>query len=157
MLIGLHDGIDLASPLPPLFDGVGDLPSSGTFSYHVFPNLSIVFGSPGFLFFITNWPTGPGTSTYHVHFCASVAPDDPSTVGTSSGSSTFNEAVLFEDLSVLPGIQSSIDAGALPGIQLGYQERRIYHLHETIDRVIGAERIPEALRVAPVLGDHVEA
>jgi hypothetical protein len=157
MLIRLHDGIDLGSPLPPLFDGVGDLPSSGTFSYHVFPNLSIVFGSPGFLFFITNWPTGPGTSTYHVHWCASVAPDDPVHRRYLEGFVTFNEAVLFEDLTVLPGIQSSIDAGALPAIQLGYQERRIYHVHETIDRVIGAERIPESLRVTPVLGDHVEA
>jgi phenylpropionate dioxygenase-like ring-hydroxylating dioxygenase large terminal subunit len=157
MLIRLHDGIDLGSPLPPLFDGVGDLPSSGTFSYHVFPNLSIVFGNPGFLFFITNWPTGPGTSTYHVHWCASVAPDDPEHGRYLERFVTFNEAVLFEDLTVLPGIQSSIDAGALPGIQLGYQERRIYHVHETIDRVIGAERIPESLRVTPVLDDHVEA
>jgi hypothetical protein len=42
-------------------------------------------------------------------------------------------------------------------VRLSYQERRIYHLHETIDRVIGVERVPEHLRVAPVLGGHVEA
>jgi hypothetical protein len=40
---------------------------------------------------------------------------------------------------------------------LSYQERRIYHLHETIDRVIGPERIPEGLRVRRVLGDPEEA
>jgi phenylpropionate dioxygenase-like ring-hydroxylating dioxygenase large terminal subunit len=157
MLIRLHDGIDVASPLPPLFDGVGDLPSSGTFSYHVFPNLSVVFGSAGFLFFITNWPTAPNTSTYHVHWCASAPPDDPEHGKFLEAFVKFNESVLFEDLTVLPGIQTSIDAGALDSIQLSYQERRIYHVHETIDRVIGPDRVPEALRVHQILGEHVEA
>lgn len=157
MLIRLHDGITLDSSLPPLLDGIGDLPASGTFSYHVFPNLSIVFGNPGFLFFITNWPTGPGTSTYHVHWCASAAPDDPEHGRFLESFVRFNESVLFEDLTVLPGIQASIDAGALDSIQLSYQERRIYHVHETIDRTIGPERIPESMRVAQVLGSHVEA
>ena len=49
---------------------------------------------------------------------------------------------------MLPGHPGSIDAGALDAVQLSYQERRIYHLHESIDRVIGAERVPRALRVA---------
>ena len=34
---------------------------------------------------------------------------------------------------------------------MNYQERRIYHLHEEIDRIIGTERVPDALRVAPRL------
>jgi len=64
--------------------------------------------------------------------------------------------VLLEDLSVLPGMQRSVDAGALKHVQLSYQERRIYYLHETIDRVIGVERVPEHLRVPAILGDHIE-
>jgi phenylpropionate dioxygenase-like ring-hydroxylating dioxygenase large terminal subunit len=156
MLIRLHDGVEPTSRLPALFDGVGDLPSSGTFSYHVFPNLSIVFANPGFLFLITNWPSGPGTSSYHVHWCASAAPDDPEHGRFLEKFVAFNETVLFEDLTVLPGIQSSIDAGALEWVQLGYQERRIYHVHEMIDRVVGPERIPDSLRVRQVLGNHVE-
>ncbi|HKY13284.1 MAG TPA: aromatic ring-hydroxylating dioxygenase subunit alpha [Microthrixaceae bacterium] len=156
MLIRLHDGIEMDSPLPALFEGVGDLPRSGTFSYHVFPNLSVVFGNPGFLFFITNWPTGSNTSSYHVHWCASAGPDDPEHGEFLEKFVRLNESVLFEDLTVLPGIQTSIDSGALGSVQLGYQERRIYHVHETIDRVIGPDRIPESLRVAQVLGEHVE-
>lgn len=35
---------------------------------------------------------------------------------------------------------------------LSYQERRIYWLHEEIDRRIGIERIPAPLRVAQLLG-----
>jgi hypothetical protein len=45
----------------------------------------------------------------------------------------------------------SVASGALESIPLNYQERRIYHLHEEIDRVIGPERVPPALRVAPLL------
>ena len=156
MLIRLHDGIEVRTPLAPLFDGVGDLPSSGTFSYHVFPNLSIVFGNPGFVFFITNWPTGPGTSSYHVHWCASAPTDDPDHGAYLAGFVDLNESVLFEDLAVLPGIQASIDAGSLDSVQLSYQERRIYHVHEAIDRAIGPEAVPEHLRVPQILGPHVE-
>ena len=57
---------------------------------------------------------------------------------------------------VLPGMQASIDAGALRGLTLSYQERRIYHLHEHIDRAIGAELLDEDLRVPALLGSFVE-
>lgn len=155
MLIRMREGLSFDTPFPPLVHEVGDLPTLGTFSYHVFPNLSIVFGGRGFVFFVTNWPTGPTTSRYVVHWCSSV---DPAHVGDDTTLERFidmNTGVLFEDLTVLPGIQASIDAGALDHVRLGYQERRIYHLHEAIDRAIGPERIPDELRVEQVLGDVV--
>ena len=52
--------------------------------------------------------------------------------------------------------QRSISSGALRAMTLGYQERRIYHQHEEIDRRIGPERVPAELRVRPLLADHVE-
>jgi len=42
------------------------------------------------------------------------------------------------------------------GIPLSYQERRIYHFQEYVDRVIGAENIPEELRAEPVLAEWCE-
>ena len=54
-------------------------------------------------------------------------------------------------------MQRSMATGGLEGITLGYQERRIYHEHEELDRRIGVERVPEDLRVTPVLGDWIEA
>jgi hypothetical protein len=63
---------------------------------------------------------------------------------------------LFEDLDVLPGEQRSLDAGTLESLQLGYQERRIYYLHEAIDRTIGVEDVPESLRVPQLLGSFVQ-
>jgi hypothetical protein len=41
-------------------------------------------------------------------------------------------------------------------LRLQYQERRIRYVHEEIDRRIGAERIPERLRVPPLLDAYIE-
>lgn len=158
MLISLREGVPLTGvmPFPSLFDGLGELPASGTFSYHLFPNLSIVFVGAGFLFLITNWPRPDGTSSYHVHWCSSLSSDDDEGRQANELFMGFNTQVLFEDLAVLPGMQTSIEAGALDVVNLNYQERRIYHVHEAIDRAIGVDRIPEELRVPPVLGPFVE-
>ena len=48
-------------------------------------------------------------------------------------------------------MQQSISSGALESIPLSYQERRIDHLHEEIDRLIGVANVPEALPVPPRL------
>lgn len=159
MLITVREGMPLigAQPFPAVFEQLGDLPDSGTFSYHVFPNLSIVFVGKGFVFLITNWPKPDGTSSYHVHWCSSVRPDTEDGRRTNDKFIGFNQDVLFEDLTVLPGIQTSIDTGAVDVMNLSYQERRIYHVHEAIDRTIGVERIPEAMRVPALLGPFVEA
>ena len=66
------------------------------------------------------------------------------------------DAVMNEDFMNLEPMHRSIASGALESIPLNYQERRIYHLHEEIDRVIGEGRIPEALRVAPRLAPFCE-
>jgi hypothetical protein len=53
-------------------------------------------------------------------------------------------------------VQKSAESPAFKSIVVNYQERRIYHGHENIDRVIGSERIPENLRVTPVLANMIE-
>lgn len=158
MLISVRDGAQLTgkSPFPPVFEELGDLPDSGTFSYHVFPNLSIVFVGKGFVFLITNWPLPSGGSSYHVHWCSSVSPDTDEGRKVNDMFIDFNQTVLFEDLAVLPGMQRSLDAGTIEHLNLNYQERRIYHVHEAIDRAIDPERIRDALRVPPILGPFVE-
>lgn len=158
MLVPYRDGIDgeSLSPFPCLFPSLGDLPFCGTFSYHVFPNLSIVFAGTGFVFLITNWPTGPSTSAYNVHWCSSLASDDDANRRTNDMVIAALSAVLFEDLDVLPGEQRSLNARTLESLRLGYQERRIYYLHEAIDRTIGVERVPESLRVPQLLESFVQ-
>ena len=64
--------------------------------------------------------------------------------------------VLGEDITYMPGIQKSLQSSVFEGIPLNYQERRIYHWHEELDRRIGQENIPENQRVEPKLGHLVE-
>ena len=66
------------------------------------------------------------------------------------------DQIMAEDEMNMAPIQVSMESPALTGIPINYQERRIWHLHEEIDRVIGAERIPPGLRMQPVLGPYVE-
>jgi hypothetical protein len=50
------------------------------------------------------------------------------------------DRILEEDLQFGPQIQESLMSPGFRGIPLSYQERRIYHWHEELDRRIGRER-----------------
>ncbi len=67
----------------------------------------------------------------------------------------YNQIMAEDEMNMAP-MQASMESPALTGIPINYQERRIWHLHEEIDRVIGAERIPAELRLEPVLAPYVE-
>jgi hypothetical protein len=61
-----------------------------------------------------------------------------------------------EDTANLEPIQRSVESAAHGGVPLNYQERRIWHLHATIDGVIGPERVPPELRVPDLLAGWVD-
>ena len=50
----------------------------------------------------------------------------------------------------------SLKSPALSGVPISYQERRIWHLHEEIDRKIGYQNIPDELLMDQVLEPHLE-
>ncbi len=66
------------------------------------------------------------------------------------------DLVMDEDYRNLEPIQRSMEFAAHSGQAINYQERRIWHVHAWIDKVIGADRIAEALRVPDILSDWVE-
>ena len=66
------------------------------------------------------------------------------------------DVVLEEDTRNLLGIQKSLESPAFRSVPLSYQERRIYFMHEEIDRRIGVDRIPQPLRMKPLMRDWVE-
>ncbi|WP_419842729.1 aromatic ring-hydroxylating oxygenase subunit alpha [Candidatus Poriferisodalis sp.] len=66
------------------------------------------------------------------------------------------DQIMDEDMMNMTPMQESMESPALRGIPLNYQERRIWHLHEQLDRVIGPERIPSAMRVPQLLHDFIE-
>ena len=155
MLIRFKQGISLPFELPP-FPHASALADEGIYSYHLFPNTSIVYGGTrSFLFIISSWPLAPGRTRYDVHFFAATPGDGPH-ADRIKAIIEANWSVFLEDLGNLPFMQRSFETGALDAFALGYQERRIYHQHEEIDRRIGAAAIPAELRVPPVLADWIE-
>jgi len=67
----------------------------------------------------------------------------------------YNQIMAEDEMNMAP-MHASMSSPAFEGMPINYQERRIWHLHEEIDRIIGAERIPEALRMEQLLGPYIE-
>ncbi len=69
------------------------------------------------------------------------------------------DQIMDEDYRNLEPIQASMQHSAGTGYIVNYQERRIWHLHAWIDRVISAAcdgAVPPVLRVEDLLADWVE-
>jgi len=122
-------------------------------SFNFFPNLVTpvdATGNPFILF----WPTGNREMDIEIVW---FAPDwgggalDPL---WETRIANF-ERILEEDTQFAEQIQQSVESAAFRGITLNYQERRIYHWHEELDRRIGPERIPAHLRVEPRLANWI--
>jgi phenylpropionate dioxygenase-like ring-hydroxylating dioxygenase large terminal subunit len=154
MLIRFRRALPAALPLPR-FGGDTTLAELGIYSFHVFPNLSVVLGGPNFGFLSATFPDGPGRCRYVVYFFSPVARNDE-TAASIDATLEGNWRVLLEDLANQTAAQKAMQCGALDVLRLQYQERRIRYVHEELDRRIGAERIPAPLRVPPLLDAFVE-
>ncbi len=136
----------------PDIPSVGELPRAFVIAYTCFPNLTTPVYANGFPLLLF-WPTSVGTCRLEVvwfglpHGRAELPPAWKEKIEAF-------DIILDEDLTYLPSVQRSAESPAFRSIVLNYQERRIYHGHEQIDRVIGAEHIPPALRVTPVLHER---
>ena len=133
----------------PWIPGLDPLFSDTNPAYSLFPNLITPLDTIGFPF-ILFWPVDAATTDVEWTFYGPPAQNEEVQKGWETFIQLF-DAVMDEDFRNLAPMQRSIASGALGSIPLNYQERRIYHLHEEIDRVIGVERIPPELRVEPCL------
>ncbi|HLW23849.1 MAG TPA: aromatic ring-hydroxylating dioxygenase subunit alpha [Steroidobacteraceae bacterium] len=123
-------------------------------SFNFFPNLVAPVDPTG-VPFLTFWPTSDTTMRIE---CDWFAPDwgggaPPELWKTRVANF---DRILDEDLQFAPQIQESLMSPGFCGIPLSYQERRIYHWHEELDRRIGPELIDPALRVEPLLEAYYE-
>jgi phenylpropionate dioxygenase-like ring-hydroxylating dioxygenase large terminal subunit len=142
-----------ASPLPRI-PGLDPLYAETNPAYSVFPNLITPLDTIGFPF-ICFWPVDATTTDVEWTFYGPPALTPEIQQAWETFIRIF-DAVMDEDFMNLAPMQRSIASGALASIPLSYQERRIYHLHEQIDRSIGPDQIPQSLRVAPVLEGFLE-
>ncbi len=136
------------------FSQISELPVKTNVSYNLYPNLVTPVASTG-LPFLTFWPAGKQTMRVDCHWFAPDWGEGERHPLWEKRMENFNR-ILQEDIEFVPRIQKSIHSRGFRGITLSYQERRIYHWHEELDRRIGIERVPEHLRVTPRLAAMVE-
>ncbi|HLS98891.1 MAG: aromatic ring-hydroxylating dioxygenase subunit alpha [Porticoccaceae bacterium] len=125
-----------------------------TIALPTFPNSFYALDSAGFNY-LTFWPLAPGKVLMEGTLFGWPA-DSEEDKAYWATMRTAVEGILAEDMYLFPGLQKSMESGAIPTLMMGYQERALYWYQEEIDRRIGPERIPEALRVAQVLGGQVQ-
>lgn len=122
-------------------------------SYNFYPNL-VTPVAPSGIPFLTFWPKGDRKMVVDCHWFAPDWGGGPMSELWETRIRNFAR-ILDEDLQFAPQIQESVESPGFRGYNLNYQERRIYHWHEELDRRIGVDRIPEHLRIKPVLAPFV--
>lgn len=144
----------------PAFDGATELFFSTNPAHGIFPNLITPLDARGFPFLVF-WPEAiDRTRLDIVWFAPEWAVDGQ--VGEHPQAELWQrrlagfDVVMGEDYSNLEPIQRSMEAAAHGAQVINYQERRIWHVHAWIDTTIGADRIPEHLRVPDLLADWVD-
>jgi hypothetical protein len=137
----------------PKIDTVTDLPANNNVSYQIYPNFVMPPSDSG-IPLLQFWPTGPRSSRVVSSW---IGPDhDPENPHPMWAKRIANwERILYEDLQFAPQIQESLESDGFRGMPLNYQERRIYHWHEELDRRIGLNQVPPEARVEQVLHDWV--
>lgn len=161
--MGMQGWDDWKQLAAPGLETIADVPAMvdcTSTAVSLFPNAIMPLGSIGFpvnLF----WPIDATTTRldwiYYAkppagqdHFDADNLPP-----AWQARRTVYNQIMAEDEMNMAP-MQESMQSPALSGIPINYQERRIWHLHEQIDRTIGVERIPEHLRVEQLLGPWIE-
>lgn len=152
---GWDDWRDFSVPGGPDIASVNAMVRSTSTAYSIFPNLITPLAASGFPFLVA-WPVDVRTTRFDVIHYAPAEAADPESEFWQRRLAGF-DIIMEEDWRNLAPIQQSLESPGLPGVPINYQERRIWHFNEQVDRTIGRERIPAALRipelVAPYVGD----
>ncbi len=144
----------------PAIEGVPAMVDCTSTAVSVFPNVIIPLGRIGFPINVF-WPIDEHTTRLDWIYYAP-PPDGSDRFDAEQLPAHWIErrrqydAIMAEDEQNMAPIQRSMESPALRGIPLNYQERRIWHLHEEIDRVIGVHNIPMSMRMESVLGPYIE-
>jgi hypothetical protein len=149
------DWIHLETPGFTDIPTVSDMVRCTSSAYSIFPNLITPLAAYGFPF-ITFWPLDRRTTRIDWTHYAPIDfdPGDGLPPHWQKRMDGFDQ-IMAEDFENMAPMQRSLDSPAFRGIPLNYQERRIWHFHEQLDKMIGPERIPPEMRVQPLLGAYV--
>jgi phenylpropionate dioxygenase-like ring-hydroxylating dioxygenase large terminal subunit len=154
-MAGWDDWKPIAQGPFALIDSAPDMVRCTSTAVSLFPNVIVPLGAIGFPMNIF-WPIDKRTTRLDWIYYGPKDWDGDMPEAWVKRSSEY-DSIMDEDMQNMAPMQRSMESPALRGIPINYQERRIWHLHEEIDRVIGVENIPEHLRVAQLLGDWVRS
>jgi phenylpropionate dioxygenase-like ring-hydroxylating dioxygenase large terminal subunit len=131
---------------------VGELGRTCTQSYTMFPNwvspLSNYFVPP-----LIFWPTGLNTTRLELITMALDWGDGPRPNLWTLDDGKKLSPVIAEDTQFGEAIQKSMESDGFKSVPLSYQEARIYSFHQSCDRMIGLDKVPDHLAVAQVIGE----
>jgi phenylpropionate dioxygenase-like ring-hydroxylating dioxygenase large terminal subunit len=148
------DWVDPGTRGLPRAESATVISARNNLSFNFYPNL-VVPVDPAGCPFLTFWPTSNSSTRIE---CTWFAPDwdgGPLTEMWKTRIANFDR-ILDEDLQFAARMQQSVMSPGFRGVPLNYQERRIYHWHEELDRRIGRDNVPVQLRVEPVLERYYE-
>ena len=144
----------------PAIDGVPAMVDCTSTAVSLFPNVIIPLGRIGFPINVF-WPIDAGTTRLDWIYYApppegadAFDPDDLPDHWRSR-KAVYDQIMGEDELNMGP-MHASMASPALTGMPINYQERRIWHLHEEIDRVIGPEHVPAELRIEQLLAPYLE-
>lgn len=133
----------------PEIDTVGEIARENNVSYNVYPNI-VCPPAPTGMPFIMFWPKTTNTMVLECIWFSPDWGDGPRPEVWDTRIENF-EHIIEEDTQFAPQIQQSVESDGFQGMPLSYQERRIYHWHEELDRRIGGDHIPPNAKVEPIL------
>ena len=137
----------------PKIPTVTEVPAKNNVSYHIYPNFVMPASDSG-IPLLQFWPTSDTSCRVVSSWIApDHDPENPSPLWETRLSNW--ERILYEDLQFAPQIQESLESKGFRSMPLNYQERRIYHWHEELDRRIGLNQVPPESRVEQVLHEQV--
>ena len=163
--LGMNDQLDwrLRFSRQPAGDAFKEIPTVNgmtrctSTAFSAFPNLITPVSALGMPFLLA-WPIDVQNTLYEwITFCVDWG-DGLSPVRTPEWQAKLSgfEVVMEEDTRNMAPMQRSLNSPGLTGMPISYQERRIWNCAEQLDRMIGPERIPAALRVPQLLGPYIE-
>jgi phenylpropionate dioxygenase-like ring-hydroxylating dioxygenase large terminal subunit len=141
----------------PLFEGAADAFAAHLQPAHgLFPNLITPLDGHGFPFLVF-WPEGVDQTRLDIIWFVPDWGDGeiPHKEVWDRRLARF-DVLMEEDYRNLEPIQRSMQFAAHGGQVINYQERRIWHVHAAIDKMIGPDRIAPELRVPDLLADWID-